>query len=73
MYESYKFCDKRSILNLPLVVIGGNNDHVVRYDELNGWKNLTNNLYRQFHVEGNHFFLHYNSVALINKIIGINE
>lgn len=73
MYESYKFRDKESILNLPLVVIGGDDDHVVSYDELTGWKNLTNNLYQQFHVEGDHFFLNYNSTALISKIIGLNE
>lgn len=69
MYENYIFNHNKKVLDVPLIAVGGKDDKVVQYSELNGWKDLTSNTYTQICVEGNHFFLNYNPPVLLDMIL----
>jgi medium-chain acyl-[acyl-carrier-protein] hydrolase len=45
-------------LDCPLLVLGGNADHEVTYDDLQHWRNVSTGPFRLELFPGHHFFIH---------------
>lgn len=57
------------LINVPLTIFGGIDDHVITLDSLQGWKELTSADCEIEQFPGGHFFLRDSEVELLDKIV----
>jgi len=61
------------LINVPLTILGGVDDHVITIDSLQGWKDLTSASCEVMQFPGDHFFLRESEDALLRKIVNTLE
>jgi medium-chain acyl-[acyl-carrier-protein] hydrolase len=57
------------LINVPLTILGGIDDHVITLDTLQGWKELTSASCEILQLPGDHFFLRTSEAILLEKIV----
>lgn len=57
------------LINVPLTILGGTEDHVITLDSILGWKELTSASCEIVQLPGDHFFLRESEAALLDKIV----
>lgn len=57
------------LINVPLSIFGGIDDHVITLDALRGWRDLTAAKCEIVQFPGDHFFLRASEAALLDKIV----
>jgi surfactin synthase thioesterase subunit len=68
LLDTYNYTNE-PLINVPLTILGGTEDHVISLDSLQGWKELTSAGCKIVQLPGGHFFLRNAQDALLNMII----
>lgn len=68
LYESYSY-KQRALLECPLTVFGGINDQAINLQQLDAWRDETQNDFSIYQLPGDHFFLHTKEAELLTLIL----
>ncbi len=58
-------------IQCPILVLGGEDDNDVSFDELKAWSELSKGKTTIEHIPGDHFFINYNEGLVVDKLLAL--
>ncbi len=73
-FKAFELAERKKFpiipLDIPISYFGGDQDEMVPENKVHGWARYTQNIYRQYLMKGNHFFIFKNEKMIMDTVAG---